>query len=620
VTIPTLSQVDDPQASEADEFELIAGLENLYNMAKDKKQQYLAMWRRNYLLVSTRQNRASGNQPWSANVTDSEIFPILSSRIAWITDQRIQFDVAPEATPGSPWSDHMTVLGTHMQQLLDTNWQVQGWDTEVLLSLWDSAMFGAGIVKAVWDAGADSGMGNAGLKRVDVWKFYPDPNATRMSDAEYFFEVNRMSFAEIERRFPTTSQTLIADALYHGDGSDNTTERPVYAPSADYPLANPGNLPGSNASVYGLPGQSRRSGADQSIENGVYVKECWIRQNRRTERETTDPTHGLGDEDVVYDEWRVVVYTGHTVLLDELAVNLWQHDRHPYERFVDEEIGEFWPTPITSHLAPCQIAIDRLLSSIQGNAELIGNPVFRDVTGSGLTRTQMMNRPGMRVEVNSQAMQQGGGPGWLTPPELPQFVMSTVQFWIGRMENISGLSGPQKGQPATGRPAQQTVQATQEAGFVRIRSALRNLERTLSSIGDLLANLIVQNYDVPRVVAIVGDDGMDTAIRLAAQHFYIPKRDLKGKLVAEPLKFSLVVKCGSAAPTSRQARIAEADALFAMHAIDPQAVLQAHAWPNWQAVVARMQQAAQAQAAAQAQQRGSGGQGQPRGPGTGHPH
>jgi hypothetical protein len=207
----------------------------------------------------------------------------------------------------------------------------------------------------------------------------------------------------------------------------------------------------------------------------------------------------------------------------------------------------------------------------------------------------------------------------MQPPELPAFVMNTVQFWISRMENISGLSGPQKGQPSTGRPAQQTVQATQEAGFVRIRSALRNLERCLGSLGQLVANLIVQNYDAPRVVAIVGDDGVDTAIRLAAQHFYMPKM-VDNEVIAEPLKFSLIVKAGSSAPTSRQARIAEADALFAMKAIDSQAVLQAHAWPNWQQVVERMKAEAQAMAQAQAQGKASGGSSQPKGPGTGHPH
>jgi hypothetical protein len=242
------------------------------------------------------------------------------------------------------------------------------------------------------------------------------------------------------------------------------------------------------------------------------------------------------------------------------------------------------------------------------------------VANSGLSRTQMMNRPGMRVEMSGAMANSTQKPNWLTPPELPQFVMNTVQFWISRMENISGLSGPQKGQPTSGRAAQQTVQATQEAGFVRIRSALRNLERTLGKIGNLVANLIVQNYDAPRIVSIVGDDGTDTAIRLAAQHFYVPKKDKDGKLIAEPLKFSLVVKAGSSAPTSRQARIAEADALFSMHAIDAQAVLQAHAWPNWQSVVKRMQEQAQAQAAAQAAAKGSGGSAQPKGPGTGHAH
>lgn len=613
----TITQVDAPPS--VDESEITNDLDQLYQIAKDKKHLYQSTWRRNYLLLTSRQNQASGTQPWSANVTDSEIFPIISSRIAWITDQKLQFDVAPAATPGSAFADHMSTIGMHLEQLLDTNWQVQGWDKEVLLAIWDSALFGAGILKGVWDSGIDSGLGNAAIKRVDAWKFYPDPNATSMDDMAYCFELRRMSFAEIERKFPSTSKSLIEEALMHGDPADPAMTRPDYAPKSDYPMANPGNLPGSNSTVYGLPGQSRRTTGDQMLQDGVWVKECWIRENERIERQTTDATHGE-TEDVVYDQWRVVVYTGHTVLLDELAVNLWEHDRHPYERFVDEELGEFWPTPIVSHLAPCQIAIDRLLASVQGNAELIGNPVFMDTAGSGLSRTQMMNRPGMRVEINGSAANQQNPPHWMTPPELPAFVMNTIQFWIGRMENISGLSGPQKGQPASGRPAQQTVQATQEAGFVRIRSALRNLERCLGKIGELVANLIVQNYDAPRVVAIVGDDGIDTAIRLAAQHFYMPKM-IDGKVAAEPLKFSLVVKAGSSAPTSRQARIAEADALFAMHAIDAQAVLQAHAWPGWQSVVQRMQAQAQAAAQAQAQQGGkSGAKGQPTGPGTGHAH
>jgi hypothetical protein len=185
------------------------------------------------------------------------------------------------------------------------------------------------------------------------------------------------------------------------------------------------------------------------------------------------------------------------------------------------------------------------------------------------------------------------------------------------MENISGLSGPQKGQPTSGRQAQQTTQATQEAGFVRIRSSLRNLESNLGKLFRLCANLFIQNTNVPRFMAIVGEDGEDSALRLAARHFYMPSRD-PNKPAAVPMKFSLIVKAGSSAPTSRQARIAEADALKTLGAIDDQALLEVHAFPHYQQVLERMK--AEAQAAAQAEAASKGPKPQPRGPGTGHEH
>jgi hypothetical protein len=203
---------------------------------------------------------------------------------------------------------------------------------------------------------------------------------------------------------------------------------------------------------------------------------------------------------------------------------------------------------------------------------------------------------------------------------MSQDVQNLIQFWISRMENISGLSGVQKGQQPKDRQAAQTMQATQEAGFVRIRSSVRNLERTLGETYRLLAHMMIQNYDVPRQVAIVGPNGENSALLLASRHFYSPS--FRGKV--EPMKFSLLVHAGSDNPTSRQARIAEADALAAMNLIDRPAVLEQHNFPHWQSIDQRMQQKemaiAQAQAAGMAAGRGGGGKSQPRGPGTGHPH
>jgi hypothetical protein len=617
----TLAQVE--PAPSYDNFDLINNLSSLYEMSKRGKQPLQSDWMRNYRLANNRIYVNDLGINGMPEIMDSEIFPVISSRIAWMTDQKVVPDVMAAAPTGTPWSNHMAHLSNHLQSILNTLYKVNRWEREIVKALWDSACFGVGIMKAEWDSGLDNGEGNVAIRRVDPWAFYVDPDATCMEDAEYIFEVHKMSYSEIERRFPATSQQLISDAVIHGDpvGNDVVRPRPGYA-NPNLPMAWPAVLPGSSGNqgggTYGLEGQGIGVHTDQVLTQPVAVYECWIRENYKFTRETTDASL-IDEEQVVTDSWRVVVYTGRTVLLDELAENLFQESRHPYVRFADEETGDFWQTPLVSHLAPCQLAINRLLGAAQGNTELTGNPVFMAPTNSGINRSSITNAPGVRLDITPAAANANNKPGWLNPPQIPSVLMALVQFWITRMENISGLSGPQKGNAPSGRQAQQTQQAAQEAGFVRIRSALRNLEGALAGLFQLCANLVVQNYTIPRVIAIIGEDGSSTALRLAARHFYMPAREPNGQMTTVPMKFTLIVSAGSSAPTSRQARVAEVDALFAMKAVDQQTVLEVHQFPNYQQILQRMAAAAQQQMQFQLALKG-GDRGQPRGPGTGHEH
>ena len=593
-------------------FELTARLDQLFQEAKDAKSRRHAEWARNYMLTY---NRSSGsNTRPGSGVRDSEIYPIIRNRIAWMTDQKVQFDVYPAVDPQSAYAAYEQGIGHHMELVLASNWQVQGWYRQQVLMLWDAAICGAGIMKGVWDSGLDGGIGNVAMQRRDPWSIYPDPNATSMDDLAYLFEVRRMSVEEIERTFPETSQALIDAAAETGDMGDLPMRPRAGGPQANKMVV-PGNIPGNNGTAWGKPGQGTQS-ADSIFDDGVNVYECWIRENVPFERETTDPVNG-DEEMVVTDEWRVVVYSGRHVLLDTTATELWQHNHHPYARYVDDETGEFWPVPIVSYLAPCQVAIDRLLQAMQSNAELTGNPIFMDVANSGLGRTQIINRAGARLTMDSAvANTQGAKPSWLPPPTMSGDIMGLINLWRQIMENISGLNQAQKGALSTGRQAAQTMQSAQEAGFVSIRASQRNMELALTKTGMLLCHLIAQNYTTPRVTAIVGDKGTQTSLLLASRHFYSPSRDPKtGRYELTPLTFALNVSAGSDRPTSRQARIAEADALFAMKAVDIQYVLQAHQISDWEDIQSRMQQQAMAQAAAASQAKG-----QPKGPGTGHAH
>ena len=128
-----------------------------------------------------------------------------------------------------------------------------------------------------------------------------------------------------------------------------------------------------------------------------------------------------------------------------------------------------------------------MLTMVMGNINLISNPVFMDVEGSGINRTPMVNKPGQRLTLKANGREtRAPSRCGSSPPRSRAWSWISVKFWIERMENISGLQGTSKGQQAQGRQASATVQATQEAGFVSIRSSLRNLERALQELGQIL--------------------------------------------------------------------------------------------------------------------------------------
>ena len=589
------------QASEEErETQLISKLTRLYMTARNAKRKYYDTWRRNYRILNNQQWADLRPSSWQPTPTDSEIYPILSSTIAWMTDQEVNFTYSPAADPHSPYANFLNLLCLDLQAVMQTNFHEENYDSAILLSLWDAALYGAGVRKSVWDPGATLGLGNAVLKRVDPWSFYPDPHATSEDDSNYFIEVRRMSYDELVRRFPYAYDRIREAGHLISSGDSYADQKPqLFSEIGNEPYVNLGALPASgtlgslgSSSVpsYGMPGQSRLTVFEQTP---IVVYECWLRENfvEPYDKKIHGGNPSIEPPDVVVsDRWRVVVHTGNVILMDEFADELWDHGRHPYSRFVYDDIGEFWGLCLVSHLAPLQTSINRLLASLQQNAELIGNPIFLDPTDSGISRQVIVNRPGQRLSTSSKSNPQNQ-PRWLSPPNMPTFIQELIQFYISRMENISGLSGASKGSTPPPRTPAASVASSQESGFVRIRQAMRNLERSLRTDASLLSNLVVENYTTPRYVAILGTQEEKNSLSLAARHFYAPSRD--GTV---PMRFVCIVDAGASNPTSRQARIAEADTLRAMGVIDNQATLEAHNYPGAQKIVQRMLEQAQAQA------------------------
>lgn len=543
-------------------IEEVNRLRSLFGKARNRRRPRIALWNRNKRLVYNRYY-GGGRPTWMPAPQASEIFPILHALVGWMTDQRQILDVNPAADPGTPFADQMSQVANDLRVVLESLWLVKDFDLPLEQVLWDAMVYGTGIFKVVWDPAEDNGEGNALLTRVDPIAFFPDPNATNLDDAEYLIEARLISFDELDRRFPGASRTV-------GRGAEERLETldDMYGNSKE-PMGNPGNLSGASTS-WGPPGATDRD--HTAREGGVTIYECWLRENEEWE----------DDDGETYTQtvWRLVVFTGNHILMDEYADDLWDHASHPYVRYVMQDLGEFWGMSLVEHLAHPQESLNRLLASLQGNAELIGNPVWVEDTRAHIGRAKITNKPGQRLYKTP-----GAEVGWQPPPQMPSFMFQLVQFWIGEMERISGLSAIVRGATPTHRAAQGVLDQVQEAAFVRVRAALRNLERSLRGVGNLLASLVVENYTTPRIVAIAGPQSEQTSMALKGKHFYVPGPD--GSV---PLKYELWIEAGGKQPTSRQARAAEMDMALTMGAADRRAWLEAHNVPNWQQIDQRMSQ------------------------------
>lgn len=567
---------------------LVSRCRDLFQRARDHRRARHDTWIRNYRLIHNKIG-TSGLSSWMPSPRDSEIFPTLSSVVAWMMDNNVNIDAIPSADPNSPIYSFTSDLANDLADLLYTNWIVENYNIAVKLAIWDSLTYGVGIFKNIWDGDRDDGYGNSMMYRVDPWKFYVDPTATSLDDMEYCVEARRMSLDEIERRYPDAPTV-------RGDGGTDLSidEKPDLFTGAQggQPMANAGSIPGSGsfavsstntpggpgAAVYGRFGRPRSGHRERYGEKGVVVYEFWLRENEKWREDIP----GEDPIDHVTSRWRCVVMAQGDILMDEWADDLWSHGQHPYERFVFDDVGEFYGVALVDHLAYPQIYINRLLTMMEQNVELIGNPIFMEPANSGTARVPIINRPGQRLTLQGAAAMQNR-PEWLVPPEMPQMVMELVNFWIQRIENTSGLSAITKGATPNQRNAEGVINTVQEAAFVRIRAALGNLEIALENCNVKLADLIIDNYTEKRVKAIIGPDGEKSAMVLFSRHFYAPSEDGDA-----PLKFIIQVTAGASAPTSRQARIGEADKLFALGAIDDLALLNAHQFSHPQEVLERL--------------------------------
>lgn len=564
-----------------DDVALVNNLKDLFNTARAHRKPMVQRWNKCYKMLRGNVSLADGRPANKLNI--NEIFPICRSWVGWMTDRRFHHTVAVSAAPFTAFYEFYSNLAKDLETVLDSTFFVNCEEAEITLGLWDTAQYGTAIFKTCWDNTLAGGMGDAKMSRVDPYGFYPDPAGKDLASCNYIIEARNMSLQELDRRFPGSAPKFRA-----GGNIDPVDEAPdqLSTSSSRFPRANPAAISPSTDNRYGPPGASKRLSTSSALldDEGITVLECWIREHDTYDATVDDPETGESTEQHVFDGWRVIVVAGNQILLNESAKDIWQHGQHPYSRYVAYDLGEFWGLSLVELLISGQETINRLLNAAVLNIDLTGNPIMLEDTQASTQRQSLSNTPGRRVTKNAS-----GEVKWLDPPRIQSDIPQFLSYFLQRMQNISGMSDINRGQNPGGRNAADVHDAVQESAFVGIRMALRSLEYTLRDTGHKKASLIVENYTVPRMTAILGPEGERSTLALRSRHFMVPTEN-----GAIPMDFTLMVDAGSSSDTSRKVREDKMMTLFTLGAIDAYTLLEALNIPNRTQVIQRVQQMQQA--------------------------
>lgn len=562
-----------PPSPEVRGMQLATMVRELFYRARDARRPLVHQWKKNYKVLN---NRTWGPraEPWQPAPEVANIWPIIASMVAWMTDQRPAMETVPSIPPFSPEADFYDKISEQMNAVLHSVFSTEMLDAEIEKILWDVATYQIGYSKTVWEPWLADGLGNSVFRRCDPFNIYPDPYAKSPVEMNYIIEAKIMSVEDLDRSYPGSRTRVTAGMLEQIDESPHKLDTQL---NANQPRVNLGPIAPATTARYA---PSARYGVNGPREDPVVlVLEAWIRSHEIiTHKEDDTIPEGLVR---VVDRWKCIVVCGNTVLMEYFADEIYGHNTHPYDRMVLFETGEWYGPCLVEFLTSPQESINRILGSIEHNILLLGNPVLRE--SPRIPRTTRTNRPGQKVR---------GAQGeyeWISPPAISPDSVQLIQYYEGKIETISGLSAIIRGFSPEGRNSSEVLSSVQDSAFVRVRASLRNLERLLRNAGSKMVANIAEFYTEPRMISLLGPDRDKTRMALRARNFYT----LGGGKPDEqtPMRFTILADAGSEHPTSRQARSEEAKTLYTIGAVDELEVLKAVRWPNAGVVAGRVMDA-----------------------------
>jgi hypothetical protein len=446
-------------------------------------------------------------------------------------------------------------------------WDETTWQEQLARGLALGLQLGCNVGMMAWDPVADHGRGDLRPRFYDPRAVWIDPAvtaATQLEQAEFVCTEEVRALGSLIEQFGPRAENVKPDGAVSSYPERPSSERGVRSPA------------------FTEQGRRRRRG-QRSTPGQVpraYCRHYWFKDwprgsDGKPQRYTRVGVDGQGQPllKATRRQIRHVVVAGGAVLVDE--PNPYWHQMYPIE-VLDwgVESDHLWGTSEIKHLRSAQSAIERLASQMLRNATLMNNfKVVADMNALDPDQwDSLTNRPAiiLRKRPNTQL-------AFESPPSLPPYLFTLMQFLVQAMDLISGMNDAAKG---SGSPSQSgvAVESLQIAAQTVIRLQARRLEAFIERLFQKAIACIYQYFTGDRVLKIFGP-GLEVTTHIFDRA--VLTFGLDGASIQEAFRdYTLSIRPGSSLNATRVQKGVLAGNLYQMQLIPGVDVLKQVEWSN----------------------------------------
>jgi len=436
-------------------------------------------WEKYYDGQQWEQQRPAGKAMPVANVirrTIQSIFPIM-------TDAKPGFDVLAKTPMDYNFADLLSTL-------IHGWWGIRAMNNTLVNTIMQCLFYNVGIQKVVWDEELEGGLGDVRVDDIDPRDIFVAKNTIDF-DKNCPFVIHRMwkPLGELKRLFPEKAKYITLT----GEDKEKQAKR-ITSYDGNVQVVSPIDKKAK------YPLSTDNSSGDSDI---VEIYEAWINDNTLVEED-------LKDEDGTtkrvskkrFPLGKIITVTANRVLLQSSG-NPRKDGRKPFIRYVDMiRPNRFYGDGEIEQLYEVQKMINRTLALIYDCMNLMGNPVWVVDTSSGVDTDKLSNLVGMIIEKNPGSEVKRD----MAPP-VPGYIVDFYKEIMKLADETSGIHDVTQGRAPTGITAASAISELQEAAQTRLRPKERNLNTSLTQLGHLIINTMMQYYTTTRVVRVTKKSG-----------------------------------------------------------------------------------------------------------------